>query len=145
MIITPIIITSIETRRSIDCCILYCPCDFPFSTIIVVIFFYYYHCFYFIECPNISFRNSWYIFTNKGGNWTTDRDICQSQGADLFSIETEVEGNFVLSEIQNHSTVLLFSTLLGSSKLSPLWCMVHWLRKKRKRLDLGEWKTGEHV
>ena len=49
----------------------------------------------------MSFQNSWYIFTKKGDNWTTDRGICQSQGGDLVSIETEEEWNFIGDEIQN--------------------------------------------
>ena len=53
----------------------------------------------------MSFQNSWYIFTKKGGNWTTDRGICQSQGGDLVSIETEEEWNFIRDEIQNRITM----------------------------------------
>ena len=53
----------------------------------------------------MSFQNSWYIFTKKGENWTTDRGICQSQGGDLVSIETEEEWNFIGDEIQNRSTM----------------------------------------
>ncbi|XP_022809541.1 macrophage mannose receptor 1-like, partial [Stylophora pistillata] len=54
-------------------------------------------------CPNTSFKDSWYTFTNRGKTWNKNREICQSQGGDLVSIETEEEWNYITKEIQKHN------------------------------------------
>ena len=58
----------------------------------------YYFCFHlnhFLECPNITFKNSWYIISVKRFSWHWNRNKCQSQGGDLVSMETEEEWNFI--------------------------------------------------
>ena len=67
---------------------------------------YHFHCnfHYFLECTSISFKNSWYIFSESGRKWERNRDFCRSKGGDLVSIETEQEWKFINKEIQNRST-----------------------------------------
>ena len=97
---------------------------FPFIIVIVIIIllcyhdYYNYHfvyrhrdnqylCLHFyhvVECPNITFKNSRYIISVDGWYWHLNRDICQSQGGDLVSIETEEEWNFINNEIQRRNT-----------------------------------------
>ena len=66
----------------------------------------YYFCFHLhrvLECPNITFKNSWYIILVKRFSWHWNRNKCQSQGGDLVSIETEEEWNFINDEIQRRN------------------------------------------
>ncbi|XP_022801244.1 uncharacterized protein LOC111338943 [Stylophora pistillata] len=56
------------------------------------------------ECTSISFKNSWYIFSESGKRWEENRDFCRCKGGDLVSIETEQEWKFINKEIQKRST-----------------------------------------
>ena len=76
-------------------------------------YFVYYHCdnkyfcchlHHFVEYPNITFKNSWYIISVYGWSWRWNRFVCQSQEGDLISIETEEEWNFISNEIQRRNT-----------------------------------------
>ena len=58
-------------------------------------------CFYFAECQNPSFNNSWYIFSKQEETWNVSQRKCRSQGGDLVSIETEEEWMFINKEIRN--------------------------------------------
>ena len=142
----PVIITMVETRQSTSqfICTLDWPNDFP---IIYHHHGHHYYCLNFVECPNISFQNSWYIFTKRGGNWTTDRGICQSQGGDLVSIETEEEWKFINDEIQNrnmshcnlsdHHCYCCNRWYIGLKKKGENWTWVN-----RKLLNMSKWAEG---
>ena len=96
----------------------------------------YYFCFHLhrvLECPNITFKNSWYIILVKRFSWHWNRNKCQSQGGDLVSIETEEEWNFINDEIQRRNM----------TKYDNRWSIG--LIKKGRELDLGEWKTAEYL
>ena len=67
-------------------------------------YYFCFHLYHFVECPNITFNNSWYIISVRGESWKVNRIICKSQGGDLISIETEEEWNFINNEIQRQST-----------------------------------------
>ena len=94
-----------------------------FVVIVIIIFlcfhdycnyyFVYYHCdnkyfcchlHHFVEYPNITFKNSWYIISVYGWSWRWNRFVCQSQEGDLISIQTEEEWNFISNEIQRRNT-----------------------------------------
>ena len=139
---TPIIITIIKTFRSTSLFIfiLDCPCDFLIFCHHYGYYYFCYHCFYFIECPDISFQNSWYIFTKKGEGWNKNRKICQSQGGELVSIETEEEWNFINDEIQNRSTILSCSCDCNQFHLYDKWYIG--LEKKGERWT---WVNGKLV
>ena len=70
------------------------------------------HLHHFVECPKIIFKNSWYIISLYGGSWHGNRVICQSQGGDLISIETEEEWNFINNEIQRRNTMTIDGVLV---------------------------------
>ena len=96
----------------------------------MIIFFHLYH---FVECPNITFNNSWYIISVYGWSWSWNRDNCQRRGGDLISIETEEEWNFIKNEIQSRNT----------TNYDNRWSIG--LEKKGQELDLGEWKTADYL
>ncbi|CAH3164059.1 unnamed protein product, partial [Pocillopora meandrina] len=91
------------------------------------------------ECPNITFKNSWYIFPVEGGSWDLNRDICQSQGGDLVSIETEEEWNFINDEIQRRNTTHYINRWsIGLSKKAGNWTWV-----SERPLTICKWGKGE--
>ena len=67
-------------------------------------YYFCFHLYHFVECPNITFNNSWYIISVSGWYWNWNRFTCKSQGGDLISIETEEEWNFINNEIQRQNT-----------------------------------------
>ena len=84
------------------------------------------HLYHFVECPNITFNNSWYIISIYGWSWNWNRIICQSQGGDLISIETEEEWNFINNEIQRRNTKKGYndSWSIGLRKKAGNWTWV---------------------
>ena len=84
------------------------------------------HLYHFVECPNITFNNSWYIISVYGWSWDWNRIICQSQGGDLISIETEEEWNFINNEIQRRNTKKGYndSWSIGLRKKAGNWTWV---------------------
>ena len=62
-----------------------------------------------------------------------NRDICQSLGGDLVSIETEQEWNIIKDEIGRRNI-----------KKKPFQQMEYWFNEKGRELDLGEWKTADY-
>ena len=62
-----------------------------------------------------------------------NRVICQSQGGDLISIETEEEWNFINNEIQRRNT----------ANYDNRWSIG--LKKKGQELDMDEWKTADYL
>ena len=98
-----------------------------------------FHLYHFVECPNITFKNSWYIFPMEGGSWDLNRDICQSQGGDLVSIETEEEWNFINDEIQRrNNTHYINRWSIGLSKKAGNWTWV-----SVRPLTICKWGKGE--
>lgn len=45
------------------------------------------------------------MFQHQGINWNDNRKLCQKRGADLISIETVKEWNFLNDLIQNHKSL----------------------------------------
>ena len=96
----------------------------------------------------MSFQNSWYMFTKKGDNWTTDRGICQSQGGDLVSIETEEEWKFIGDEIQNRSTMSNCSRACNHNPRYDKWYIglekkgENWTWVSGKLVNMPKW-AGE--
>ncbi|XP_022803340.1 uncharacterized protein LOC111340716 [Stylophora pistillata] len=76
------------------------------------------------ECPDTFFDNSWYIFSYVGKRWDKNRDICQSQGGDLVSIETEEEWKFINDNIQRRRALFYH---IGLVKRAGNWT---WERRK---------------
>ena len=132
---------------------------FPFIIVIVIIIllcyhdYYNYHfvyrhrdnqylCLHFyhvVECPNITFKNSRYIISVDGWYWHLNRDICQSQGGDLVSIETEEEWNFINNEIQRRNTSSCKNKWsIGLMKEDGNWTWVN-----GKPLTVSKWGQGE--
>ncbi|CAH3164051.1 unnamed protein product [Pocillopora meandrina] len=56
------------------------------------------------ECPNITFKNSWYIISVDGESWYWGRHTCSSLGGDLVSFETQEEWSLINDEIQRRNT-----------------------------------------
>ena len=103
-------------------------------------------CFYFshfVECLNITFKNSWYIIsvrkTNLSNNWLWDRETCRNQGADLVSIETEEEWNFINDQIQRRNTTYYENKWsIGLTIRAGNWTWVN-----RRPLTICKWEQGE--
>ncbi|CAH3159228.1 unnamed protein product, partial [Pocillopora meandrina] len=92
-----------------------------------------------VECPNITFKNSRYIISVDGWYWHLNRDICQSQGGDLVSIETEEEWNFINNEIQRRNTSSCKNKWsIGLMKEDGNWAWVN-----GRPLTVSKWGGGE--
>ena len=97
------------------------------------------HLHHFVECPKIIFKNSWYIISLYGGSWHGNRVICQSQGGDLISIETEEEWNFINNEIQRRNTANYDNRWsIGLKKRARNWT---WM--SGRPLTICKWGKGE--
>ena len=57
-----------------------------------------------IECQATFFKNSSYIFSKSLRDWNNSRRVCNDQGFDLVSIETEEEWQFISNDIQKRGT-----------------------------------------
>ncbi|RMX59357.1 hypothetical protein pdam_00025282 [Pocillopora damicornis] len=94
-----------------------------------------------IECPNRTFKNSWYIISVDGWSWPRNRETCQSQGGDLVSMETEKEWNFMNDAIQRRNTKSFenkWSIGLTKEKKGGNWTWVH-----GRPLTICKWGQGE--
>ena len=108
--------------------------------IISIFCFYFYH---FVECLNITFKNSWYIIsvheTHWSINWLWARETCQNQGGDLVSIETEEEWNFINDQIQRRNTTYYENKWsIGLTKKAGNWTWVN-----GRPLTICKWEQGE--
>ncbi|CAH3159289.1 unnamed protein product, partial [Pocillopora meandrina] len=93
------------------------------------------------ECPNRTFKNSWYIISVDGWSWPRNRETCQSQGGDLVSMETEEEWNFMNDAIQRGNTKSFenkWSIGLTKEKKGGNWTWVH-----GRPLTICKWGQGE--
>ena len=98
-----------------------------------------FHHYHFVECPNITFTNSWYIISVCGLFWYWNRENCQSHGGDLVSIETEGEWNFINDEIQRRNTTHYKNRWsIGLSKKAGNWTWV-----SGRLLTVSKWGQGE--
>ena len=87
---------------------------YSFASIIIIItiatisihFFSFIYSFNFFptECQATCFKDSSYIFSKSGEDWDENRIVCNDQGGDLVSIETEEEWQFINGEIQKRTT-----------------------------------------
>ena len=107
--------------------------------IISIFCFYFYH---FVECLNITFKNSWYIISVRERrliNWHWAREACQNQGGDLVSIETEDEWNFINDQIQRRNTTFYENKWsIGLTKKAGNWTWVN-----GRPLTICKWEQGE--
>ena len=108
--------------------------------IISIFCFYFYH---FVECLNITFKNSWYIISvreiDRPINWLWAREACQNQGGDLVSIETEEEWNFINDQIQRRNTTHYENKWsIGLTKKAGNWTWVN-----GRPLTICKWEQGE--
>ena len=109
--------------------------------IISIFCFYFYH---FVECLNITFKNSWYIISVRETlwlrhSWPWGREACQNQGGDLVSIETEEEWNFINDQIQRRNTRRYENTWsIGLTKRAGNWTWVN-----GRPLTICKWEQGE--
>ena len=107
--------------------------------IISIFCFYFYH---FVECLNITFKNSWYIISVRERrliNWHWAREACQNQGGDLVSIETEEEWNFINDQIQRRNTTYYVNKWsIGLTKKAGNWTWVN-----GRPLTICKWEKGE--
>ncbi|RMX54592.1 hypothetical protein pdam_00023671 [Pocillopora damicornis] len=94
-----------------------------------------------LKCPNITFKNSRYIFSVKGLSWLWNRETCRSQGKDLVSIETEEEWTFINDEIQRRKATCSSSRhmwSIGLTKNAGNWTWV-----SGRPLTICKWGKGE--
>ena len=107
--------------------------------IISIFCFYFYH---FVECLNITFKNSWYIISVRERwfvNWLWAREACQNQGGDLVSIETEDEWNFINDQIQRRDITRYENKWsIGLTKKAENWTWVN-----GRPLTICKWEQGE--
>ena len=90
-----------------------------------------------IECRATCFKNS-YIFSKGVRDWNNSRRVCNDQGFDLVSIETEEEWQFISNEIQKRSTWNTGAWHIGLWKIGGVWT---WL--SGKQLNISKWRDSE--
>ena len=90
-----------------------------------------------IECQAACFKNS-YIFSKSVRDWNNSRRVCNDQGFDLVSIETEEEWQFIVNEIQKRSTWNTGAWHIGLLKIGGVWT---WL--SGKQLNISKWRDSE--
>ena len=74
-----------------------------------------------------------------GWSWLWSRDICQRQGGDLVSFETEEEWNFINDEIQRRNTTNYENKWsIGLEKKAGNWTWV-----SGRPLTISKWGIGE--
>ena len=131
---------------------------FSFVVIVIIIFscyqcYYNYHfvyhhqdnwyfCFHLhhhVECPNITFKNSWYIISVDGESWYWGRHTCSSLGGDLVSFETQEEWSLINDEIQRRNTTNYENKWrIGLKKRARNWTWV-----SGRPLTISKWGQGE--
>ena len=85
--------------------------------------------FFFTECLATYFKNSSYIFSKSGRDWSNNRIVCIVQGGNLVSIETEEKWQFINYEIRKRGT----------------WNTSTWHIGLRKRDGVWTWESGEQL
>ena len=95
------------------------------------------HLHHHVECPNITFKNSWYIISVDGESWYWSRDTCSSLGGDLVSIETQEEWNLINDERRN-TTNYENKWRIGLKKRARNWTWV-----SGRPLTISKWGQGE--
>ena len=90
-----------------------------------------------IECQATCFKSS-YIFSSSVRDWINSRRVCNDQGFDLISIETEEEWQFISNEIQKRSTWNTVAWHIGLWKIGGVWT---WL--SGKQLNISKWRDSE--
>ena len=96
------------------------------------------HLFFLKGCQTTCFKNSSYIFSKSGGNWSFNRFVCSSQGGDLVSIETEEEWQFISNEIEHRGTWNTSVWHIGLRKIEGIWT---W--ESGERLNISKWRDSE--
>ena len=111
------------------------------TILIISIHFSLIYCFiYFplIERQTTFFKNSSYIFSKSGADWSFNRFVCLRQGGDLVSIETEKEWEFINHEIQNRDTWNTGAWHIGLRKINEVW---RWV--SGEQLNISKWRDSE--
>ena len=92
-----------------------------------------------IECQATCFKDSSYIFSKSGGDWDENRIVCNDQGGDLVSIETEEEWQFITDEIQKRTTSNTSAWHIG------LWKRYagDWTWSSGKKLSISKWQDSQ--
>ena len=90
-----------------------------------------------IECQVTCIKNS-YIFSKSVRDWNNSRRVCNEQGFDLVSIETEEEWQFIRNEIQKRGTWNIGAWHIGLWKIGGVWS---WL--SGKQLNISKWQDSE--
>ncbi|XP_066022820.1 adhesion G protein-coupled receptor L1-like isoform X1 [Pocillopora verrucosa] len=91
------------------------------------------------ECPNITFKNSWYIISVDGEPWYWGRHTCSSLGGDLVSFETQEEWSLINDEIQRRNTTNNENKWrIGLRKRARNWTWV-----SGRPLTISKWGQGE--
>ena len=91
-----------------------------------------------VECQATCFKNSSYIFSKSGRDWNNSRRVCNDQGFDLVSIETEEEWQFISNEIQKRGTWNASAWHIGLWKIGGVWT---WL--SGEQLNISKWRDSE--
>ena len=90
-----------------------------------------------IECQATCFKNS-YIFSKGVRDWNNSRRVCNEQGFDLVSIETEEEWQFISNEIQKRGTCNATGAChINLWKIGGVWT---WL--SGKQLNISKWRDS---
>ena len=90
-----------------------------------------------IECQATRFKSS-YIFSKSVRDWNNSRRVCNDQGFDLVSIETEEEWQFLNDEIQKRGTWNTSAWHIGLWKTDGVWT---WL--SGEQLNILKWRDSE--
>ena len=90
-----------------------------------------------IEYQPTRFKSS-YIFSTSVRDWNNSRRVCNDQGFDLVSIETEEEWQFINDEIQKRGTWNSSAWHIGLWKIGGVWS---WL--SGEELNISKWRDSE--
>ena len=90
-----------------------------------------------IECQATRFKSS-YIFSKSVRDWNNSRRVCNDQGFDLVSIETEEEWQFLNDEVQKRGTWNTSAWHIGLWKTDGVWT---WL--SGEQLNISKWRDSE--
>ena len=92
-----------------------------------------------IECQATCFKNSSYIFSKSGRDCVHNRWVCEYQGGDLVSIETEKEWQFINDEIQKRGTSNTSAWHIGLYKeYNGTWT---WFTGEK--LSISKWRDSQ--
>ena len=95
-----------------------------------------------VECQATCFKNSSYIFSKseikREMDWNNSRRVCNEQGFNLVSIETEEEWQFISNEIQKRGTWNASAWHIGLWKIGGVWT---WL--SGEQLNISKWRDSE--